>query len=122
MSYFHRTPRPEDGFTKINNAVFKAGMSLEATGLLCWLLHLPDDWIVRDAHLQKTHHIGRDQLRRIILELRVHGFVDVVQQKRLDIRGHKLWDAKVYTVFDMPKLTVPLTGNPSTENPQLTKN
>ncbi len=44
-------------------------MSLEARGLLIFLLSMPDDWIVCISHLVKISPARKDKIRRIIKEL-----------------------------------------------------
>ncbi|CAN2533090.1 hypothetical+protein [Methylocapsa aurea] len=65
-------------FTIIDNRLLAAGgLSLEAMGLLAYLLSRPDDWIVRLGYLCDQHRIGRDRMRRIMSELREAGYAQL---------------------------------------------
>ena len=74
----------KSGYTHINNEVFKSGLSLKAQGLLCNMLHLPDNWVFSVQGLQKIVPDGKDAIRAALKELEIAGFIDRGTRKRLD--------------------------------------
>jgi len=87
-------------FTIVPNAIFEDDrLSVEAKGVLGYLLSRPHNWTVRLAHIGKTLKIGRDKTERIFQELRTAGYViRGSSQKRIMGR----WDAAEYVVLDNP--------------------
>jgi hypothetical protein len=43
-----------ENFTILPNAIFKSGLSLKAVGLLSYILHLPNDWIIVKTQIYKA--------------------------------------------------------------------
>lgn len=97
-SYIKRTKRNKD-FTTLGNIVFSSGLSAESLGVLCFILHLPDDWVLRKGHLQKHFKMGRDKMTRIFKELRENGYLaDLLYVKGLDGK----FDGAHYIIYDEP--------------------
>lgn len=104
-----RSPRSRN-FTIIGNEIFDSVVSLEAIGLLHYLLSRPDNWRILPAQLADKF-TGRDRTYRILKEL-----IDA----RYVVRK-KLNDGSVqYTVFDAAqpdpeKAEMPITAKPDPE-------
>lgn len=84
-------------------------LSLEARGLMGYLLCKPDNWQVRMGDLQRTAGVGRDQLRRILRELKDAGYLHRDRSHGAD--GRWEW---VSTIHETPS-----TENPSMVNPSM---
>ena len=116
----------KSGYTHINNEVFKSGLSLKAQGLLCNMLHLPDNWVFSVQGLQKIVPDGKDAIRAALKELEIAGFIDRGTRKRLDdgtfsetdwvIRDYS---SKKASMSDYPMAENPTLDNPTLENPPL---
>jgi hypothetical protein len=81
-----------------NRALNDPKLSIEAKGLLCWLLSRPHDWAFKLALIGPLLDIGRDKTERLFRELIEAGYVDRIQE-RLDGR----WAPVDYCVFDEPQ-------------------
>lgn len=99
-------------FTVIPNEVFKQGLSIEAVGLLTYLLSLPHDWVIYKTHLHKTLSCGRDKTDRIFKELQDAGYILSVEHRNELGKIHY-----EHVVYDMPYNGEPVTGNPLTDKP-----
>ncbi len=97
-SYIKRTKRNKN-FTTLGNNLFSSGLSAESLGILCFILHLPDDWVLRKGHLQKQFKIGRDKMTRIFKELKEKGYLaDLLYIKGEDGK----FDGAHYIIYDEP--------------------
>jgi hypothetical protein len=68
--------KSEKGFTMIPNTVFKAELSLRSIGLLTYILHLPDDWVLYKTYLyDNMPSDGRDAIKTAWKELEEKGFI-----------------------------------------------
>ncbi len=77
----HKGPVREQ-FTQIPNATHRdTSISLQARGLLGYLLSLPDDWIVRPKQLAEDNGIARNTAYKIINELKESGYIIQVQDR-----------------------------------------
>jgi hypothetical protein len=75
-------------FTIVPNAIFlDKRLSIEAKGVLGFLLSHPHNWQVRLDHVGRTLRIGRKKLQRIFRELISAGYVTREQQRIQD--GHR---------------------------------
>jgi hypothetical protein len=91
--------RHNGNFVTVPNRVLEDNrLSLEAKGLLCWLLSRPNDWTFRLALIGPLLGIGRDKTERLFSELNHTGYVDRIQE-RIDGR----WGPVEYVVFDEPQ-------------------
>jgi hypothetical protein len=69
-------------YTNVDNAIFEAGLSLEALGELTYLLSRPDNWHVHLGQLARHFRIGRERNQRIMRELMDAGFAKRQRQTR----------------------------------------
>ena len=103
-------------FTVIPNDVFKVGLSLDAIGLLAYLLSLPHDWIIYKTNLHNQLKVGRDKLDRCFKELQGEGYIISVKNFKSD--GTIEWE---HIVYDYPYNGNPPTEKPSTDKPHMVK-
>jgi hypothetical protein len=83
-------------YTTLPNEIFDHGLSLEAVGLLAYLLGRSRNWRVIPKQLCEKFGCGRDKTYRLLDELIAAGFV----QRSRSGRGHGKCG---YTVFDQPR-------------------
>jgi hypothetical protein len=79
-----------------------ASISLEARGLLQFMLSFPDDWDFNVRHMAQANGVSRSMIARILLELIEAGYV-VREQAR---RGSGRFGKARYLVFETPRTTV----------------
>jgi len=69
----------KNNFTPISNELFtNENISLNTVGLVCYLVHLPFDWIIYKEQVQKTmkkRGIGTDKFNKIWKEAKDNGYV-----------------------------------------------
>ena len=100
----------KDNFTVVDNHFIRDdNLSWKAKGLLVYLLHLPNDWVVSISDLKNRATNGRDSTSNGIQELIEKGYVTRVQIK---VEGR--FNGYEYTVREYP-----FTENPLMENPTL---
>jgi hypothetical protein len=88
-------------FTIVPNAMFLDGrLSIEAKGVLGFLLSRPHNWQVRLDHVGRTLRVGRKKLQRIFRELISAGYVTREQQRILE--GRRFGEVD-YVVRDVPE-------------------
>jgi hypothetical protein len=91
--------RHNGNFVTVPNRVLDdKRLSLEAKGLLCWLLARPNDWTFKLALIGPFLDIGRDKIEKLFRQLIDAGYVDRIQE-RTDGR----WGPVEYCVFDEPQ-------------------
>ncbi len=87
-------------FTIVPNAIFRDDrLSIEAKGVLGYLLSRPHNWQVRLDHVGRTLRVGRKKLQRIFRELIGAGYVTREQLRTADERQFCEID---YVVRDVP--------------------
>ena len=87
-------------FTIVPNAIFRDDrLSIEAKGVLGYLLSRPHNWQVRLDHVGRTLHIGRKKLQRIFRELIGAGYVSREQARTAG--AHRFSEID-YVVRDVP--------------------
>lgn len=111
-------------YTVLPNDIFKAGLSIEAIGLLAYFLSLPSDWVIYKTTLHTTLKVGRDKLNSIFKELTNSGYVISVEKRQ---NGKIIYEHIVYdkpfngepaNQNNVPRTNVPpLTEKPSTVEP-----
>jgi hypothetical protein len=74
-------------FTSISNVLLKnENISLETVALICYIVHLPPDWIIYKSHIEKVmlkRGCGGTKFRRIWKEAKDNGYI--IQKKfRID--------------------------------------
>lgn len=116
-----RTKR-EKNFSIIGNEIFNCGLKADALGVLVYILHLPDDWILRKTQLCLYFKIGRDKMDRIFKELKDAGFIgDVVLIRgasgKFDGVNYLVYDTPIIRTTENPATVNHTTGKPLTENP-----
>jgi len=87
-------------FTIVPNAIFLDDrLSIEAKGVLGYLLSRPHSWQVRLDHVGRTLRIGRKKLQRIFRELIGAGYVTREQPRTAEAHRFRELD---YVVRDVP--------------------
>ncbi len=101
-------------FTVVPNAVFAdARLSVEAKGVLGYLLSRPHKWRVPLEHVGRTLKVGRKKLQRIFRELIDAGYV--TREPQRFVTGRRFGDLG-YVVRDVPLASVRPVQNSA--NPQ----
>ena len=117
--FIKRTKRKAN-LTIINNEIFQSErMSIEAIGLLCYILSLPDDWIIHKTQLMQKFKIGRDKMNKLFNEIKQDGYlccVDLIKEKgKFKGTSYVFYDeSQKETVY-----VFPVTGEPFTEKQPL---
>ncbi len=75
-------------------------LSIDALGLLVFLLSKPNDWQVNVANLRKRFEIGRDRVYAILKQLESAGYVRKSQSKKS--KSNQFCTVE-YIVFDTPE-------------------
>jgi hypothetical protein len=93
-------------FTIVPNAIFNdRRLSIEAIGLLGYLLSRPPNWTARHGHLRKTLRMGRMRFERAMWELMSAGYVE---RDKLQPRSQgNQFSAYNYVVLDVPTVQPP---------------
>lgn len=107
-----------------NDVVQNTTLSFKAKGFLCYILSLPDDWILHKSHVMKEFNIGRVALDNIFKELESAGYL-VITDMITDESGR--FTGKNYLFYDEPlairgfdtDVGFPTTDNPTTDNQHL---
>ena len=104
----------KNNYTRISNSVFKdTRLSLKATGILCLMLSLPDDWDYSVEGLAKLVKDGKDSVKSALKELEKSGYL-VRKRHRLP---NGCLDTAEYNIYEEP-ISVDKNANaPETENP-----
>lgn len=77
----------DDNYASIPNSTLRdPRLSLEAVGLLAYLLSLPEDWEVRATQIQKQFGIGRVKQCRLYKELEGAGYLEKQNGRGVDGR------------------------------------
>jgi hypothetical protein len=99
--------KSEKGFTIVPNTIFTSGLSLRAIGLLTYILHLPDDWILYKTYLYNKLPEGKDAIKTAWAQLEAFGYIKTV---KTESAGRGKLPENNYFVYDSPVETA--------ENPQ----
>lgn len=106
MSNIVRVKKDARYFSASNEPFNDEQLSWEARGLMGYLLSKPNDWIVRMEDLVKKGPAGDYKIRRMIMDLRKHGYVNRI---RIQLEGGTFeWETHIY---ESPSLN----PNPSKE-------
>ena len=74
-------------------------MSFEAKGVLCFVLSLPEDWVVHKSQIIKTFSIGRTTLNRCFSEIEKEGYLLSFDH----VRKSGKYNGKAYIFYDEPQ-------------------
>jgi hypothetical protein len=99
-------------YTVLPNDVFKSGLSLDAIGLLSYLLSLPHDWVIYKTQLHNQLGIGRDKLNSAFSKLTNTGYI--LSVKKQNKFGKIEYE---HIVYDKPYNGEPQAENPHTVSP-----
>lgn len=118
-------------YTVVSNKVLRdAKLSFKATGLLAFLLSLPEEWQPRSNHLASIKTDGRDSVRSALRELEEAGYL--ARSRRLAPNGTFDWLIEVHETpqtsdgkpadgngreTHQPGTGYPVTDEPVTDNP-----
>lgn len=108
--------RRRHSFVQVPNETARdSRLSWKATGLLCYLMSLPEDWKIRLSYLSTAKKDGRDGTRAGLAELEAAGYltIRVLRDDANRIVG------TVWEVSDFPDTEIPNTEKPNTEKPTL---
>ena len=103
-------------------------LSWGATGLLTYLLSLPDDWNIYVSDLKNRKLNGRDSTRSLLNELIKQKYIIRKPQRQSNgtFSGYNyyVFEEKTYSLPcpDNPTSDNPTSDNPTSENPQLYNN
>ena len=82
-------------FTQIDNLTLRdENLSLEAKGLLCYMLSNVDTWVFTEKELRKQAKVGEDKLKKILKELTTQGYLDRTQGRKE--HGRFIYDYIIY--------------------------
>jgi hypothetical protein len=103
-------------FVQIPNTIVQSKLlSLKAKGLLCYLLSLPEDWVVYKTKLHTELKEGRDATIEAFNELIEHGYI--LQVQIIGEGGRFEYDYVVYNEAVKPVSGKAVNGNTVTDNP-----
>lgn len=106
--------RHSNNFTQISNDFLRdKNLSLKAKGLLCTILSLPDQWVVKKTTLHQFSSDGRDATIAAFNELIDNRYAIQYGKFKKDSRGR--FNGITYYICD--KKLNPISDNPITENP-----
>lgn len=124
-----------DNFSILRNEVVRDDrLSWKATGILCWLLGLPQDWRVRLSHLADQKTDGRDSTRAGLAELETAGYLWIERRRDGGRFERVVWHvtdtpeaanfpqksaSKPANSADLPRSGIPNAANPASGRPTL---
>jgi len=113
-------------FVVLPNAILEnKALSIEAKGLLGFLLSRPPDWQIRLSHLGGELGVGKDRLHRILRELIEAGYVTRWQDREAGAFAavcYEVRDEPTERVAFAPQREKPEPGKPEPVNPPLLSN
>ena len=90
----------KDKFAITPNALIQnSAITLEARGLLVYLLSLPSDWKLNIKDLSKKNNVGENKIRKLIKELMKYRYI-IRTQSRIKDGTFKSFD---YFIYDTPQ-------------------
>ena len=117
MTHFINKSKLTEKFSTIPNALIQNFIvSLEARGLLVYLLSLPPDWKLNIKDLSKKNNLGENKIRKLVNELIECKYIIRVQD-RVKNGTFKSFDYFIYDtpqtqqirpVDDLPQVDIPL--------------
>ena len=94
-----------DNFLIMHGESLDSPMSLEAKGLLCWLMKRPKTWRINVNHMVKELGKSKNTIYKIINELIEHGYIQRVAIRSQKGRGK--FEEFSYRAFDQSIRSVP---------------
>ena len=108
--------RPTGNFTAVPNSILEDDrLSVEAKGLLCYLLSRPPNWQPRHDQLQRKLRIGRKLLKRCFGEIIDAGYG--VRDEKQGRDGCNQFTTLNYVIRDIPERTLPDAPKPQRPKP-----
>ena len=116
----YKVSKNEGNFTTFPNRVLQNLRDIEALGLYCFLLSLPNGWEFHKNHLRKHAKVGINKLNSLLAILEDHALVKTVQ-----IRSEKgrfahfdlqVNDGTAFVYKEEPEKCAPFTENRDTDN------
>lgn len=96
-------------------------LSLEARGLLGYLLSKPDNWEVWNTDLARTGKMGEHRLARILRELKTVGYM--TRERKRNAQGQIEWETLIFETPRAPypenRGMAPYPDYPSTDQPSM---
>lgn len=90
-----------------NSTVRDPRLSFKATGLLVFLLSMPDGWETSYRHLSTVKTDGEHSVRAALQELEAAGYL--TRERKRDDKGQWSWESTIHEA--------PCGGNPGMDNP-----
>lgn len=111
--------------SKVNFSVISKDLIIDntlswgATGLLCYLLTLPDDWNIYINDLKNRKTNGRDSTRNLISELIDQNYI-IRKPNRNNNGQFSGYDYYVFEekTYQLPQTENPISVNPFSDNPE----
>ena len=121
MTHFINKSKLTEKFSTVPNALIQNFVvSLEARGLLVYLLSLPPDWKLNIKDFSKKNNLGENKIRKLVNELIETKYIVRVQD-RVKNGTFKSFDYFIYDtpqtqqirpVDDLPQVDIPQVDNP----------
>lgn len=104
-------------YTVIPKGIFRdSRLNLRDVGLLCFMLHLPDDWDFSIAGLCTVRSgDGRDAIRKSVRKLEECGYLERTRDRTDDGKLHEA----IWYLYDTPKSENPTLVKPTLDKPTL---
>lgn len=114
----HRA-KHESNFLRVDNATVRDGsLSLEARGLLIYLLTMNDNWEFSVKGIARQTGRTERAVMKIVKELKTAGYI--IQEKVKDDRGH--FNSYVWHIYETPELSNHRTSENRQFGSELSKN
>lgn len=116
----YKISRNEGNFTTFTNKVLQNLRNMEALGLYCFLLSLPQGWEFHKNHLRKHANLGINKLNNLLAILEQHALIKTVQIR--DEKGRfahfdlQVNDGTAFVYKEFEENCAPLNENRDTEN------
>lgn len=92
----------EGNYTVLDNVALRdSRLSLKATGLWAYLMHLPKDWKFYFSHLTTIKTDSKDSLRSGVAELVRHGYLAIERERQANGR----FGVNTWTICERPPPT-----------------
>ena len=98
----------DTGYAQISNILLNDKLTMEAIGLVCYLLGKPPDWQVVQPQLRAHFGVDRHKLERIMRELITAGYA---RRRQLQDQVTKRWDGSEYDIYGLPQPQKPRRTN-----------